>query len=150
MPQLPLSPCMAVALFFHYPHRQKALSCCALTAVLSFAFQFQHKVASTQQTQNHHGPSAHAALAGQPWQGREQRGAGGNGQSMLGATPSLPVTPLLCPDSHLHFAHPSCGSTPCPYSSSFLATGLGSSGWDWGLGSSNPSQEVGYWDVFPW
>lgn len=45
-PQLPCSPCMTVALFFHCLHRKKALSCYALTAILSFAFQFQHKVES--------------------------------------------------------------------------------------------------------
>lgn len=78
--------------------------------------------------QYQHGASAHAALAGQPWQGRKQSGAGANAQSILAATSSLPTTHLLCADFQLHLASPSCGSPPCPQSSSFLAPGLGSSG----------------------
>lgn len=40
-----LQPVNDTAPFFHSLHRKKALKCCAL----SFAFQFQHKVASPQQ-----------------------------------------------------------------------------------------------------
>lgn len=80
---VPQLPCSCPIFPLSTQKESPQLLCCLLCLSVS------HKVAP------HGRPSAHGVLAGQPWHGREQRGAGADGQSMLGAPPSAPVPHVL-------------------------------------------------------